>query len=97
MLDIQTRVTQLRRPDLLIKAARFGLDDYRRGPHLRRVLRNEPPVGPAATLMQLLDIKATMNDDRVKKQAAYSIANHIDALIAIMAEAQTLQAVSRPT
>jgi len=27
MLDIQTRIAQLRRPDLLIKAARFGIDD----------------------------------------------------------------------
>ena len=54
MLDIQTRIAQLRRPNLLIKAARFGIDDYTRNTHLRRVLQSEPPVKPAAALVQLL-------------------------------------------
>lgn len=94
MLDIQTRVTGLRRPELLVKAARFGLDDYNRNTHIRRVLRGEPPTKPAAALMQLLEIEAVLNDDRIKKQATYSVARHVDALIAIMAEAQTLRAIS---
>lgn len=67
MLDIQTRIAQLRRPDLLIKVARFGLGDYARNVHLRRVLRNDPPVRPAAALVQLLEVEAILNDDRIKK------------------------------
>ena len=38
-----------------------------------------------------------MNDDRIKKQATYSVARHVEALIAIMVEAQTLHATSQPT
>jgi hypothetical protein len=51
----------------LIKATRFGIDDYTRNTHLRRVLQSEPPVKPAAALVQLLEIEAVMNDDRIKK------------------------------
>lgn len=40
MLDIQTRVAKLRRPELLIKAARFGLDDYVRNTHLKQILKS---------------------------------------------------------
>ena len=54
MLDIQTRIAQLCRPSLLIKAARFGIDDYTRNTHSRRVLQSEPPVKPAAAMVQLL-------------------------------------------
>ena len=54
MLDIQTRIAQLRGPNFLIKATRFGIDDYTRNTHFRRVLQSEPPVKPAAALVQLL-------------------------------------------
>ena len=97
MLDIQTRIAQLRRPNLLIKAARFGIDDNTRNTHLLRVLQSEPPVKPAAALIQFLESEAVMNDDRIKKQATYSVARHVEALIAIMVEAQTLRATSHPT
>ena len=97
MLDIQTRIAQLCRPSLLIKAARFGIDDYTRNTHSRRVLQSEPPVKPAAALVQFLESEAVMNDDRIKKQATYSVARHVEALIAIMVETQTLRATSHPT
>jgi len=64
---------------------------------LRRVLRGDPPAKPAAALVQLLEVEAIMNDDRIKKQATYSVAHHVEALIAIMVEAQTLHATSHPT
>jgi hypothetical protein len=38
-----------------------------------------------------------MNDDRIKKQATYSVARHVEALIAIMVEAQILRKTSQPT
>jgi hypothetical protein len=50
----------------------------------------------AAALVQLLEAEAIMNDDRIKKQATYSVARHVEALVAIMAEAQTLHA-TRPS
>lgn len=95
MLDIQTQVAQLRRPTLLIKAARFGIDDYNREPHLRRVLKGTVPLRPGPALILLLDVEKRMNDDRTSQASAYTIADHIDVLIAIMAEADTLRATTR--
>ena len=97
MLDISARIAQLRRPSLLIKAARFGLDDYVRTMHLRRILKSETIPRPAPAVMQLLDIESALNTARIEKQATYSVARHVDVMIALMAEAQILRATSRPT
>jgi len=97
MLDIATRIAQLRRPKLLISAARFGIDDYIRNTHLKRILKNDVIPRPAPAVMQLLDIESALNEARITKQATYSVARHVDVMTAIMAEAQTLAATSRPT
>ena len=47
--------------------------------------------------MALLDIESMLNDARKEKQATYSVARHVDVIIAIMAEAQNFAASSRPT
>ncbi|WP_458790559.1 DUF6477 family protein [Yoonia sp. MH D7] len=96
MLDISARIAQLRRPRLLINAARFGLDDYVRDQHLKRILKTDIIPRPAPAVMQLLDIEYAMNGARVEKQATYSVACHVEVMIALMAEAQILRATSRP-
>ncbi len=54
MHDILGTLRALRRPPLLIRAARIGLQDYRREVHLRRLLRVGPlPQSPTA-LIRLL-------------------------------------------
>ncbi len=48
MQDILSRMNALRRPRLLIRAARAGADDYMRAPHLARLLgygKKAPEVG----------------------------------------------------
>ncbi|MEN9011859.1 MAG: DUF6477 family protein [Yoonia sp.] len=72
MLDIQTRFHQLNRPKLLIKAARFGLDDYRRGAHLRRLLNTEHPPRPVFALILLLDLEQAINAERAKAGDIFS-------------------------
>ena len=71
MLDIQTRVHQLNRPKLLIKAARFGLDDFR-GAHLRRLLNTEHPLRPVFALILLLDLEQAINAERAKAGDIFS-------------------------
>ncbi len=97
MLDISARIAQLRRPSLLIQAARFGLDEYTRDVHLRRILKTDGIPRPAPAVMQLLDVESAINTARIEKQATYSVARHVDAMIALMAEAQILRATTRPT
>ena len=48
MTDLISLVHALRRPSLLIRAARFGLADYNRNRALKRLTRrNQPAVAPA--------------------------------------------------
>jgi len=42
MQDIMTQISQLKRPDLLVRAARFGIDEYSRTRHLPRFINVDP-------------------------------------------------------
>lgn len=94
MLDLHTRIATLKRPPLLARAARFGVDDYRRTIHLRRILQSDtlPRHGPA--IMQLLDIEAEMDDRRTTDSASYRPAHHVEVLIAILGEAHLMRATA---
>ena len=92
MLDIFTQINALKRPKLLVRAARFGLDDYQRTKNLRRVLRTDETLGAAAALIRLLEVEREANQQRLSDDGAYSIGHHVEVLIAIMGEAQLLRA-----
>lgn len=91
MKDIQGMLADLRRPSLLIRAARAGLDNYNRRPHLRRVLCLTEDVRPAQTVLQLMEIEAQLNEDRQAGTAHYSVVRYVDVLVALLGEAQLLQ------
>jgi len=92
MQDIQTFISQLKRPKLLVRAARFGQDDYRRERDLRRLLKIDTMPRPGAALMALSEVESEMNDRRLTKSATYVLAMHIDLLSAIMAESRLYEA-----
>lgn len=77
----------LRRPRLLIRAARHGLQDYRRERDLRRLLPQGAQSGVDA-LPRLIAAEAEAEATRCRGDAAYNIARHIDLLIAMLAEAR---------
>jgi len=90
MTDLKTALDALRRPRLLIRAARFGLVDYNRDRDLRRLIRSEKTPSPMAALGLLMDEEARIEESRQTDLAGYSPARHIDLLVAIMAEARLL-------
>ncbi len=96
MKDLQAMISGLRRPKLLVRAARFGVDEYNRSRHLGRILRSEalPRTGPA--ILRLLEIEAGLEDRRVAGAADYSVARHVEVLIALMGEARILRAMQTP-
>ncbi|MFN3662666.1 DUF6477 family protein [Yoonia sp.] len=94
MLDVMTRIRQLHRPALLVRAARFGLDHYRRDAVLRRLLKTDKVPRPAAAVMALLSREATINARRLSGKGDYSMARHVELLIAINAEARLLIAAT---
>ena len=92
MLDLDTRLKKLKRPALLARAARFGVDDYRRETMLPRLLGCQAVPRPAAALMALLSQEAEIEACRKENAGHYRPAHHVDLLIAIMAEAQVWRA-----
>ena len=92
MKDILSILNDIRRPRLLIRAARVGAEDYSRDLHLKRHLgyRDLPRNGPA--LMLLMEIESALNEQRRANDAGYSLVRHVDVLIAIFGEARLLRA-----
>jgi Family of unknown function (DUF6477) len=90
MHDIRTFLSELRRPRLLVRAARHGLQDYRRERDLTRLVAAAPRQAPEATLDFLVETEERMEATRRAGDASYSIARHIEVLIAMMAEARLL-------
>jgi hypothetical protein len=89
MSEIRTMLANLRRPRLLMHAARFGLGDYRRERDLRRLVNAS--ASPEVTVPQLLCVERDLEARRLAGNAGYSPARHIDVLIALLAEAQLLR------
>lgn len=88
MSDIRTILSQLRRPRLLMRAARFGLGDYRRERDLRRLVG--PVTSPEKAVTRLMDEEERLEAYRIEGRADYSLARHIEVLIALMAEMNLL-------
>lgn len=90
MTHIATLLSSLRRPRMLIRAARFGQSDYRRDRDLRRLVAW--PASPEAAVEQLLEQEDRLEQIRQKGDATYSVSRHIEVLIALIAEARCLRA-----
>lgn len=89
MSDFCKTFTSLRRPRLLMHAARFGLGDYRRDRDLRRLVSCGP--SPEETVPSLLTREEELEATRLAGDASYSVARHIEVLIALLAEGRLLR------
>ncbi len=92
MQDIHTLLATMRRPRLLMRAARIGAQDYVRTAHLPRLLGYGILPRHGQSLMRLIDIEAELERQRIGSDAAYSLMRHVDVLIAIVGEARDLRA-----
>jgi hypothetical protein len=92
MMDLLSFLTTLHRPRLLIRAARYGITEYRRDVHLARILGTARLPRSAAALSELINLEMEADDLRRQKAADYSPAKHVELLIAVMGEAQLLRA-----
>lgn len=96
MKDILGHLNTLKRPRLLIRAARAGAGDYSRTQHLPRHFGYGKLPRTAVALMFLAEKEARLDEQRREGDAGYSLVSHVDTLIAMMGEAQLLRA-SRPS
>ena len=88
MSDFQSLLANLRRPRLLIRAARFGLADYRRDRDLRRLIGQI--ATPDRAVAQLISEEEQLEEDRRAGEASYSVTRHIEILIALISEIRLL-------
>lgn len=91
MKDMLTALDSLRRPRLLIRAARIGAADYRRDAHLRRHFGYGVLPRSAAALARLVEMEDALNRQRDNDLTRYSATRHVDVLIAMMGEARILR------
>jgi len=96
MTDTAALLAGIRRPTLLIRAARFGIAEYRRERDLKRLLRRDRVASPARNLDQLMSEEARLEEDRRSGDAAYSVARHIEMLVALIAEARLVSRCPAP-
>jgi Family of unknown function (DUF6477) len=90
MTDLLNLVAQLRRPRLLIRAARAGQADYNRTRDLRRLVRSDATPSPDRAVSALLAEEERLEKTRQQGDAGYSLTRHIEVLIAMIAEARLL-------
>ncbi|WP_417258870.1 DUF6477 family protein [Celeribacter sp.] len=83
-------LTHLRRPRLLIRAARCGVMDYNRRRDLKRVLRSATLPSPSASVSMLMEREAELEATRKTDDGSYSVVRHVEVLIALMGEARLL-------
>lgn len=95
MTDPMPILKALRRPRLLIRAARIGLSEYSRDRDLARLVKSSRLPSPAQALDRLLEQEERLEQTRREGDASYSISRHVEVLIALMAEARLLPAPRR--
>lgn len=82
-------LTDLRRPKILIRAARAGVSDYRRDRDLKRLVRDDGGRDP---IQPLLAEERRLETTRTAGGATYNIQRHVAVLTAILAEARLVPA-----
>ncbi|MEM0949513.1 MAG: DUF6477 family protein [Pseudomonadota bacterium] len=90
MSDLRTLVSALRRPRLLVRAARIGLQDYDRDRDLRRLMQTQKVPTPERAVSRLIEEENMLETTRVGGDASYSVLRHVEILIALMAEVRLL-------
>lgn len=91
MTDISSFLASIRRPGLLIRAARFGLVDYRRDRDLRRLLGTSTPPSSERAFHALAAAEQDLEATRRLGDARYSVSRHVEVLIALLGEARHLR------
>ncbi len=90
MTEFAATLTELRRPKILIRAARAGVTDYRRDRDLKRLVRDARGTLPHDAMTPLLAEENRLEENRMSAGATYNIQRHVAVLTAILAEARRL-------
>lgn len=87
MTDFAAALAALRRPRILVRAARCGLADYRRDRDLGRILRIPRAKLSGRALPTLIAEEHRLEANRTSGEATYNLQRHVVVLTALLAEA----------
>lgn len=95
IIQFQPRIAEagLRRPRILIRAAREGQSRWRRERDLPLLLRSDRCPQPGACLKRLRAEEDMLNAARLERRADYDMNRHVLLMIAILAEMRAAVAV----
>ena len=79
-------LSSLRRPRLLVRAARIGAEEFHRNIHLPRLLGHSDLSDGVKILDQLSGLERDIEQSRTEGELSYSISQHVDVLTALLAE-----------
>lgn len=97
MTELAATLADLRRPRILIRAARAGVLEYRRDRDLKRLLRDAKTSSPHQTIRPLLAEENRLEETRTNGGATYNVQRHVAVLTALIAEARLLPVEPAPT
>lgn len=95
MTDVTLWINGLRRPGLLMNAARHGLNEYNREQVLKRVMPSAVKRSPERALEALIPVEETLESARRAGDASYTPSRHVEVMIALMAELRSVLAGPR--
>ena len=94
MSDVAAMLNTLRRPKILIRAARAGVIDYRRERDLKKLIRQQGGTCARKTIDTLLAEEHRLETTRTSGDGSYNLHRHITLLTAIIAEARMSESVA---
>ncbi|MFV0359987.1 DUF6477 family protein [Tropicimonas sp.] len=94
MNEFTKTLRALRRPSLLISAARAGARSYNRARDLKRIAHCEELPAPERAVRRLMSLEADLDRARRDRDTTYSVTRHVDILIALIAEARLMLRVA---
>lgn len=80
----------IKRPRILIRAAKIGLEWYRRDRDLRKVIHSMTTPTPERAVERLVAAERELEEIRATGQAHYDVHRHIAVLTALLGEARLL-------
>jgi hypothetical protein len=83
-------IDAIRRPKILVRAAKIGLEWYRRERDLGKVIHSLTTPTPERAVERLVAAERELEQFRATGQAGYDVHRHIAVLTALLGEARLL-------
>ena len=90
MTETSDMLDAIRRPRILIRAAKIGLEWYQRERDLTKVIHAMTPPAPERAVKRLVAAERELEEFRVTGQANYDVRRHIAVLTALLGEVRLL-------